>query len=452
MENNNTFLGKEEIGKLIFKLSLPAITAQLVNMLYNLVDRIYIGHIPEVGTLALTGVGVCMPIIMIITAFAAFVGMGSAPRASIYMGKGDNKTAEKILGNSFVLLLAISTVLTFVFYIWQKDFLMLFGASENTIGYSISYMGIYVLGTVFVQLTVGLNAFISAQGFAKTSMYSVLIGAVCNTILDPIFIFGFNMGVAGAALATVISQALSAVWVIYFLCGKKTILKLKKENCRIEPKVILPCVVLGLAPFIMQATESLIAVCFNASLLKYGGDIAVGAMTILTSVMQFSMLPLFGLTQGTQPVISYNFGAKNVRRVKEAFFILLKCSVIFSAVLWLFIMLFPQGFARIFASDISLIQFTAGAMRIYFSVSLVFGVQVACQQTFIAIGDAKTSLFLALLRKVILLIPLIYILPLLFTNQAMAIYLAEPIADIIAVTVTGIIFSVQFRKTLKNLI
>ncbi len=452
MENNNTFLGKEEIGKLIFKLSLPAITAQLVNMLYNLVDRIYIGHIPEVGTLALTGVGVCMPIIMIITAFAAFVGMGSAPRASIYMGKGDNKTAEKILGNSFVLLLAISTVLTFVFYIWQKDFLMLFGASENTIGYSISYMGIYVLGTVFVQLTVGLNAFISAQGFAKTSMYSVLIGAVCNTILDPIFIFGFNMGVAGAALATVISQALSAVWVIYFLCGKKTILKLKKENCRIEPKVILPCVVLGLAPFIMQATESLIAVCFNASLLKYGGDIAVGAMTILTSVMQFSMLPLFGLTQGTQPVISYNFGAKNVRRVKEAFFILLKCSVIFSAVLWLFIMLFPQGFARIFTSDISLIQFTAGAMRIYFSVSLVFGVQVACQQTFIAIGDAKTSLFLALLRKVILLIPLIYILPLLFTNQAMAIYLAEPIADIIAVTVTGIIFSVQFRKTLKNLI
>ncbi|HAQ41073.1 MAG TPA: MATE family efflux transporter [Clostridiales bacterium] len=452
MENNNTFLGKEEIGKLIFKLSLPAITAQLVNMLYNLVDRIYIGHIPEVGTLALTGVGVCMPIIMIITAFAAFVGMGSAPRASIYMGKGDNKTAEKILGNSFVLLLAISTVLTFVFYIWQKDFLMLFGASENTIGYSISYMGIYVLGTVFVQLTVGLNAFISAQGFAKTSMYSVLIGAICNTILDPIFIFGFNMGVAGAALATVISQALSAVWVIYFLCGKKTILKLKKENCRIEPKVILPCVVLGLAPFIMQATESLIAVCFNASLLKYGGDIAVGAMTILTSVMQFSMLPLFGLTQGTQPVISYNFGAKNVRRVKEAFFILLRCSVIFSAVLWLFIMLFPQGFARIFTSDVSLIQFTAGAMRIYFSVSLVFGVQVACQQTFIAIGDAKTSLFLALLRKVILLIPLIYILPLLFTNQAMAIYLAEPIADIIAVTVTGIIFSVQFRKTLKNLI
>lgn len=452
MEKDTAFLGEEKIGKLIFKLSLPAITAQLVNMFYNLVDRIYIGHIPEVGPLALTGVGVCMPIIMIITAFAAFVSMGSAPRASIYMGKDDNKTAEKILGNSFVLLLIISAILTFVVYIWQKDLLMLFGASENTIGYSISYMGIYVIGTIFVQLTAGLNAFISAQGFAKTSMYSVLIGAVCNTILDPIFIFGLNMGVAGAALATVLSQAISAVWVMYFLCGKKTILKLKKENCRIEVKVILPCIALGLAPFVMYATESLIAVCFNASLLKYGGDIAVGAMTILTSVMQFSMLPLLGLTQGTQPIISYNFGAKNVRRVKEAFFILLKCSVIFSASLWLFIMLFPQWFAGIFTSDASLIQFTSGAMRIYFSVSLVFGVQVACQQTFIAIGDAKTSLFLALLRKVILLIPLIYILPLIFTNQTMAIYLAEPIADIIAVTVTGTMFVVQFRKTLKSLI
>ncbi|WP_349947505.1 MATE family efflux transporter [Lacrimispora sp. BS-2] len=452
MEKDTAFLGEEKIGKLIFKLSLPAITAQLVNMFYNLVDRIYIGHIPEVGPLALTGVGVCMPIIMIITAFAAFVSMGSAPRASIYMGKDDNKTAEQILGNSFALLLIISAILTLVVYIWQKDLLMLFGASENTIGYSISYMGIYAIGTIFVQLTVGLNAFISAQGFAKTSMYSVLIGAVFNTILDPIFIFGLNMGVAGAALATVLSQAISAVWVIHFLCGKKTILKLKKENCRIEVKVILPCIALGLAPFIMYATESLIAVCFNASLLRYGGDIAVGAMTILTSVMQFSMLPLLGLTQGTQPIISYNFGAKNVQRVKEAFFILLKFSVIFSVSLWLFIMLFPQWFAGIFTSDASLIQFTAGAMRIYFSVSLVFGVQVACQQTFIAIGDAKTSLFLALLRKVILLIPLIYILPLILTNQTMAIYLAEPIADIIAVTVTGTMFVVQFRKTLKRLI
>ncbi len=324
METDSTFLGTEKIGKLLFRLSIPAITAQLVNMLYNLVDRIYIGHIPGEGTLALTGVGVCMPVILLISAFAALVSMGSAPRASIYMGKGDNKTAEKILGNSFVMLLFISVILSVTIYIWKEKLLLVFGASENTIGYSMSYMSIYVLGTVFVQLALGLNAFITAQGFAKVSMYSVLIGAVCNIILDPIFIFAFHMGVAGAALATIISQAVSAAWVIHFLRGGKTVLKLKKGNFRLERRIVLPCVALGLAPFIMQATESLIAICFNASLLKYGGDIAVGAMTILLSVMQFSMLPLVGLTQGAQPIISYNFGAKNAQRVKETFFNALK--------------------------------------------------------------------------------------------------------------------------------
>ena len=451
METNSTFLGTEKIGKLLFKLSIPAITAQLVNMLYNLVDRIYIGHIPGEGTLALTGVGVCMPVILLISAFAALVSMGSAPRASIYMGKGDNKTAEKILGNSFVMLLFISVILSVTIYIWKEKLLLVFGASENTIGYSMSYMSIYVLGTVFVQLALGLNAFITAQGFAKVGMYSVLIGAVCNTILDPIFIFAFHMGVAGAALATVISQAVSAAWVIHFLCGGKTVLKLKKENFRLERRIVLPCVALGLAPFIMQATESLIAICFNASLLKYGGDIAVGTMTILLSVMQFSMLPLVGLTQGAQPIISYNFGARNAQRVKEAFLMLLKCSVAFSTVLWLLVMLFPQIFAGIFTSDQELIGFTTSAMRIYFAASLIFGVQLACQQTFIAIGNAKTSLFLAVLRKIILLIPLIYILPLVFTNQTTAVYLAEPVADIIAVSVTGTMFAVQFRRALQSL-
>jgi len=451
MERDNTFLGTEKIGKLLFKLSMPAILAQLVNMLYNLVDRIYIGHIPEVGTLALTGVGVCMPIIMIISAFAALVSMGSAPRASIYMGKSDNKTAEKILGNSFVLLLGIGVVLSVVVCVWQKDFLMLFGASENTIGYAKSYMSIYAFGTIFVQLALGLNAFITAQGFAKFSMYTVLIGAVCNIILDPIFIFALNMGVAGAALATILSQALSTAWVIYFLCGKKTILKLKKENFRLEAKVTLPCVALGLAPFIMQATESLIAICFNSSLLKFGGDIAVGAMTILTSVMLFSILPLIGLTQGAQPIISYNFGAKNAQRVKEAFLMLLKYSMVFSTSLWLFIMLCPQLFAGIFTSNAELIQYTSGVMRIYCAVSLIYGIQIACQQTFIALGIAKTALFLALLRKVILLIPLIYILPLMFADQTTAVYLAEPITDFIAVSVTGTAFVVQFRKTLKSM-
>ena len=449
MKTDSTFLGTEKIGKLLFQLSVPAIAAQLVNMLYNLVDRIFIGHIPVEGTLALTGIGVCMPIILLISAFAALVSMGSAPRASIYMGKGDNDTAEKILGNSFVMLLGVGIILSIVIFIFRKNLLMLFGASENTIGYSMSYLSIYVLGTVFVQLAMGLNAFITAQGFAKIGMYSVLVGAVCNIILDPVLIFVFNMGVAGAALATIISQAVSAAWVIRFLCSKETVLKLKRNNFRLERKVVLPCIALGLAPFIMQATESLISICFNASLLKYGGDIAVGGMTILTSVMQFSLLPLVGLTQGAQPIISYNFGAKNIQRVKEAFFTLLKCCLAFSTVMWLLVMLIPQIFAGIFTPDTELIAFTANAMRIYFAVSLLFGIQLACQQTFIAIGNAKTSLFLAVLRKIILLIPLIYILPMIFTNKITAVYMAEPIADLIAVSVTATMFIIQFRKILK---
>jgi putative MATE family efflux protein len=449
MKSDSTFLGTEKIGKLLFQLSVPAIAAQLVNMLYNLVDRIFIGHIPVEGTLALTGIGVCMPIILLISAFAALVSMGSAPRASIYMGKGDNDTAEKILGNSFVMLLGVGIILSIVIFIFRKNLLMLFGASENTIGYSMSYLSIYVLGTVFVQLAMGLNAFITAQGFAKIGMYSVLVGAVCNIILDPVLIFVFHMGVAGAALATIISQAVSAAWVIRFLCSKETVLKLKRNNFRLERKVVLPCIALGLAPFIMQATESLISICFNASLLKYGGDIAVGGMTILTSVMQFSLLPLVGLTQGAQPIISYNFGAKNIQRVKEAFFTLLKCCLAFSTVMWLLVMLIPQIFAGIFTPDTELIAFTADAMHIYFAVSLLFGIQLACQQTFIAIGNAKTSLFLAVLRKIILLIPLIYILPMIFTNKITAVYMAEPIADLIAVSVTATMFIIQFRKILK---
>ncbi len=450
MKTDSTFLGTEKIGKLLFQLSVPAIAAQLVNMLYNLVDRIFIGHIPVEGTLALTGIGVCMPIILLISAFAALVSMGSAPRASIYMGKGDNDIAEKILGNSFVMLLGVGVILSIVIFIFRKNLLMLFGASENTIGYSMSYLSIYVLGTVFVQLAMGLNAFITAQGFAKIGMYSVLVGAVCNIILDPVLIFVFHMGVAGAALATIISQAVSAAWVIRFLCSKETVLKLKRNNFRLERKVVLPCIALGLAPFIMQATESLISICFNASLLKYGGDIAVGGMTILTSVMQFSLLPLVGLTQGAQPIISYNFGAKNIQRVKEAFFTLLKCCLAFSTVMWLLVMLIPQIFAGIFTPDTELIAFTADAMHIYFAVSLLFGIQLACQQTFIAIGNAKTSLFLAVLRKIILLIPLIYILPMIFTNKITAVYMAEPIADLIAVSVTATMFIIQFRKILKS--
>ncbi|MDY3359089.1 MAG: MATE family efflux transporter [Clostridium celatum] len=450
-QNQTEELGTCSVGKLLFKLALPAIAAQIINLLYNLVDRMYIGHIAEVGKLALTGVGVCLPLIMIISAFAALVSMGGAPRASIFLGKGDVDNAEKTLGNSFTLLIIVSIILTIIFQFFAKGMLLIFGASENTISYAISYMKIYSLGTIFVQLTLGLNAFISAQGFAKISMFTVLIGAISNIILDPIFIFGFNMGVSGAALATIISQSLSMIWILVFLTGKKTTLKIRKKNLRLSKNIILPSIALGLAPFIMQATESLIAVCFNSSLLKYGGDIAVGAMTILTSVMQFSMLPLTGLTQGGQPIISYNYGAKNAERVKKAFKLLLIACVVYSTILWAGAMFVPKAFVLIFNNDPELIEFTIPALRIYMAVSCIFGVQIACQQTFIALGNAKTSLFLALLRKVILLIPLIYIMPIFMENKTTAVFTAEPVADMLAVTTTAILFIIQFKKSMKEI-
>ncbi|MEG1847236.1 MAG: MATE family efflux transporter [Lachnospiraceae bacterium] len=444
-------LGTKSIGKLLFSLALPAITAQIVNVLYNMVDRMYIGHIPDVGANALTGVGVTLPLIMIVSAFAALVSMGGAPRASIMMGKGDNKTAEKILGNCTSGLVVISILLTALIFLFGKPLLLLFGASENTISYAWDYMSIYAVGTIFVQLALGLNAFITTQGFSKISMLTVLIGAVTNIILDPILIFGCNMGVKGAALATIISQGISALWVLKFLLGKKTILRIQKKNLIISPKVFFPCVALGISPFIMQSTESILAICFNSSLLKFGGDIAVGSMTILSSVMQFSMLPLTGLTQGAQPIISFNYGAGNAARVKKTFMLLLKCCLCYSFSLWLLVMLFPQIFAQIFTNSPVLITAVVHAMRIYMATSLVFGIQIACQQTFIALGNAKASIFLALLRKVFLLIPLIFILPVFFSDKVSAVFLAEPVADLIAVTVTGTMFLIQFRRILHNM-
>lgn len=452
MKEDKDFLAKEPIGKLLLKLALPTVAAQIINMLYNIVDRIYIGHIKGVGALALTGVGVCMPIIMIVTAFAALVGNGGAPRASIFMGKGENDTAEKTLGNCFTLQIIISVVLTAVLLIWNRDLLMAFGASENTIEYAVSYMNIYAIGTIFVQLTLGMNAFITAQGFAKTGMLSVLIGAVANIILDPIFIFGFGLGVRGAALATIISQAASCTWVLLFLFGKKTVLKIRVKNMGLQKKIILPSIALGLATFIMQASESVISVCFNSSLLKYGGDIAVGAMTILTSVMQFAMLPLQGLGQGAQPIISYNYGAKNVGRVKKAFWLLLKVSLSYAVLLWAFIMIFPQGFAGMFTSAPELLVFTKTALRIYTACLFLFGIQMACQMTFTSLGKAGSSIIVAVMRKFILLIPLIYIMPaILRENKAVAVYMAEPIADFLAVTFTAILFFFQFRKCLRQI-
>lgn len=445
------FLRTEPLGKLLLKLALPTVAAQLINMLYNIVDRIYIGHIPGIGATALTGVGVCMPLIMIVSAFAALVGYGGAPRASIFMGKKDKESAEKTLGNCFVLQIIISVILTAVLLIWNRDLLMAFGASENTIEYGVNYMNIYALGTIFVELTLGMNAFITAQGFAKTGMLSVLIGAVANIILDPIFIFGLDMDVRGAALATIISQALSCIWVVSFLCGRKTYLKIKKTNLGFTPKIILPCLALGVATFIMQASESVISVCFNSSLQKYGGDIAVGAMTILTSVMQFAMLPLQGLGQGAQPIISYNYGAGDSGRVRAAFKLLLKVSMAYSIVLWAFVMLFPGGFAAMFTSDAALMEYTKTALRIYMASMFLFGIQMACQMTFNALGKAAESIVVAVMRKFILLIPLIYIMPqIMRSNQTIAVYMAEPIADLFAVTFTAILFAVQFKKTLRK--
>lgn len=445
-------LATEPMGRLLRKLAIPTITAQLVNVLYNLVDRIYIGHIEGIGTAALTGVGVCFPIIMMISAFAALAAMGGAPRASIEMGKGDHDKAERIMGSSAALLVVISVILTLVLVLWNRPLLLLFGANEETITYATRYMSIYCLGTIFVQGALGLNAYITAQGFSKVSMITVLVGALLNTILDPIFIFVFHMDVQGAALATVISQAVSAAWVVKFLTGRKTNLRLRLSTLRLDWKLLGPCLALGLSPFIMQSTESLISVCFNSSLLRYGGTLAVGTMTILSSVMQFAMLPLSGLAQAAQPIISFNFGAGNASRVREGFRLLLICCVTYAMALWAACMLIPQVFVGLFTPDAALIEYAVPCLRIYMLAIGIFGVQMACQQTFVAIGNAKCSLFVACLRKIILLIPLIYIMPaVLSIDKVHAVFWAEPVADAISVITAATLFSRVFGKTLKEM-
>jgi len=451
MDNKKEFLATEPIGKLLFRLSIPTVVAQLINMLYNIVDRIYIGHMPGDGSMALTGVGVCMPLIMLVAAFAALVSSGGAPRASIFMGEKDIESAEKTLGNCFSLQIIVSVILTAVLLIWNKDLLLAFGASENTIGYATDYMSIYAIGTLFVQMTLGMNTFITAQGFTTISMVSVIIGAVCNIVLDPIFIFGLQMGVKGAALATITSQMLSCVWIISFLCGKKTQLKIKKENLKLRADIILPCIALGTAAFVMQSSESVISVCFNSSLLKYGGDIAVGTMTIMTSVMQFAMLPLQGIAQGAQPITSYNFGAKNADRVKKTFRLLLITCLTYSIALWAMVMIAPQMFVKIFTSDVPLARFAAPMLRIYLGGLGLFGIQIACQMTFTSLGKAANSIVVAVVRKFVLLLPLIYIMPSILANKTRAVYMAEPVADIIAVTFTAILFTFQFKKALKEI-
>ena len=451
MSQNKEFLGTQPIGKLLLHLAVPTVVAQLINMLYNIVDRIYIGNMPGNGSLALTGVGVCLPLIIIISAFSALVGYGGAPLASISLGRKEPDKAKQILNNSFRFLILIALSLTVILLFSNRFLLMAFGASEQTIGYALNYMNIYSVGTIFVELTLGMNAFITAQGFTKAGMYSVLIGAVTNIILDPILIYGLNMGVQGAAIATITSQALSCIYVISFLHSKHSNIHLDLKLGSISFKILKPCIVLGISGFVMQASESIIMICFNSSLQAYGGDLAVGAMTILSTVMQLVLLPLNGLGQGAQPIISYNYGAGNKQRVISAFKLLLKISLTYSLTLWALIELFPEVFVRIFTSNEELLVFATKAIRIYIGGLGLFGAQVACQMGFTSIGDAKASIIAAVMRKFILLIPLIYIIPLLVPDKTMGVYLAEPVADLIAVVFTVILFYYRFKAALNKM-
>lgn len=449
MDHQDNILDFMPVPKAFLKLAVPAVAAQLINILYNLVDKMFIGHIPEVGKQALAGVGVTTPVILAISAFAALVSMGGAPKASIFLGKGDTVQAEKVVGSCTWMLLLLSVLLTVLMLAFGRPVLLLFGASEDTISFAVSYMNIYCLGTVFTQLTLGLNAFITAQGKALISMKNVAIGAVTNIILDAVFINGFQMGVRGAALATVISQGVSATFVIRYLQSEKSTLKLERRQIRFDKEILLPCIFLGTSPALMQLTENLVAISFNTSLQKYGGDMAVASMSILNSVMQFVMLLLPGLVQGAQPLLSYNLGAGNIKRVKKTFRLLLVSCVTGSFMIWLLCMICPQIVAGIFTNDTELIQYTEWSMRIYLSVMLIYGIQVACQYSFVALDQARTAIFLTIWRKIILLIPLIFILPLVWSGSVTGVFLAEPIADTIAVCTTAPMFY-RYYRTLKE--
>lgn len=449
MNHQDNILDSMPVPKAFLKLAVPAVAAQLINILYNIVDKMFIGHIPEVGKQALAGVGVTTPVILAISAFAALVSMGGAPKASIFLGKGDTAQAEKVVGSCTWMLLLLSVLLTVLMLVYGRPVLLLFGASEDTISFAASYMNIYCLGTVFTQLTLGLNAFITAQGKTLISMRNVAIGAVTNIILDAVFINGFQMGVRGAALATVISQCVSAVFVIRYLRSEKSTLKLERRQIRFDKEILLPCILLGTSPALMQLTENLVAISFNASLQKYGGDMAVASMSILNSVMQFVMLLLPGLVQGAQPLLSYNLGAGNIKRVKKTFRLLLISCVAGSFMIWLLCMICPQVVAGIFTNDVELIQYTKWSMRIYLAVMLIYGIQVACQYSFVALDQARIAIFLTIWRKIILLIPLIFILPLLWKDSVMGVFLAEPIADTLAICTTAPMFY-RYYRTLKE--
>lgn len=442
-DRDQSRLGSAPLGKLMLQLAIPSVVAQIVNLLYNMVDRIYIGHIPGEGALALTGLGLCMPIILLISAFSGFVGQGGAPRAAIALGRGDREGAERVLGSGLTLLLCFSAVLTLGFYWGKVPLLYLFGASGDTVGYADGYLGIYLIGTVFVELSLGLNSFIVCQGRARTAMVSVLIGAVSNIVLDPLFIFGFRMGVRGAALATVLSQALSAGWVLRFLLSEKSDIRLRRKYIRLDAVITGQIASLGVSPFIMQSTECLILLVFNTQLQRWGGDLYVGSMTILNSVMQMTFVSVQGFTYGVQPILSYNYGAENFDRVKQCFRRMAAITVSATVLISTAAMLFPGVFARIFTDDEPLIELVSRVLPIYMAATGIFGIQTSVQCAFLAIGQAKRSFFLACLRKIILLTPLAFILPH-FMGVA-GVYWAEPISDFISATTAAVLFIPIYR-------
>ena len=448
MNHKDERFGTEPLGRLMFSLAVPSVAAQLINVLYNIVDRIYIGHIPEYGDVALTGVGVTFPILTMISAFSAFAGMGGAPLASIQLGKQNKQKAEQILGNSAGLLVLCAVILTVFFSVFKTPILYAFGASDATITYARDYITIYLIGTIFVQLALGLNAYISGQGEAKIAMFSVLIGAVLNICLDPVFIFLFHLGVRGAALATIISQAVSAAWVVRFLTSEKSVMRLTFKNMHLNGATIKMIAGLGISPFIMQSTESLVTITLNTGLQKYGGDLYVGSMSILMSIMQLITIPVQGITQGIQPVISYNYGAGNIDRVKATLKRMILVCLSGTLVLAGVAIFFPEVYTGLFTNNKELLELTCKVMPVYFLGISIFGIQCACQTSFISLGQAKVSLFIALLRKIILLIPLAIILPKFM--GVMGIYRAEPVADTISVLTTSVVFVITMKKVLRN--
>ncbi len=467
METNQK-LGHEKISKLLISLAVPSIIAQLVNILYNMVDRIYIGQMPG-GTAAMAGLSIALPIITLITAFTQLVGIGGAPLCAIRLGEQRKDKAEQIMTNSFVLLVALGIILTIVVLVFKEPLLIMFGANQESLAPAIAYTSIYALGTLFVQITLGMNAYINTQGYAKMGMFTVVIGAVLNIVLDPVFIFGFNMGVSGAALATIISQGVSAIWVMAFLFGKKSHLKIRKKYFKIDWRIALSIVSLGISPFVMNVTESLLQISFNNQLSLYGGTMAVATMAILVSMWQFVTLPLQGLCQGAQPILSYNYGARNYTRVRETFKLVFKLCVGFGIIAQIILMVFAKSIVPIFSSNKETIEFASWALRIYVLGVSFFGAQIACQQSFMALGQAKVSLCMAITRKIILLIPLVYAFPYILGSTGFAsilaspitsmvkdgpmvfsVLFAEPVSDILAACITTFMFVRFYKRELKQ--